>query len=213
MEVETIQKNAVSPKNQKSRVNQKIMYVLGLCVSLFLATSCGGGGTKYSSDAEGFAKIQKDLMSKFGEKAYYSMLSIMNNPGNRPGSGTIILVNVTKNPESFQMEEWSYDSHNRWRQISDITIEADEDIVITDYLYQLGGQFDLRKVGEFVTESAKKLADEKNLKNAVMKTVLINTGDMPISETRVHIFMEPENGGTQFKFRYDLDGNLEDFSY
>jgi hypothetical protein len=192
----------------------RFTYVLWLCLSLFLVTSCGGNSSKYSTDAEGFGKIQKDLISKFGENAYYDQIFIGNNlPANRPGGGIWMQVNVTKDPESLKMEEWAYTSATGWKQTSDITVEIPEGADMKDFLFQLGDKFDLKKVGEMVTSSAKKLADEKNLKNAVMESATFNTMRSPVSETKIFIYMKPENGGTTFDFRYDLDGNLEDFSY
>jgi len=154
------------------------------------------------------------LISKFGADAYYDLIYIGNSlPANRPGGGIWIQVNVTQKPESLKMEEWAYNSHSGWTQTSDITVEIPDDTDMKEFLFQLKGKFDLKKVGEMVESSSKKLADEKNLKNSVMNSAVLNTLRSPISETRVFIDMTPENGGTKFGFRYDLDGNLEDFSY
>jgi hypothetical protein len=48
--------------------------------------------SNYTPDAAGFAKIQDDLKSKFGDNAYYSNINIIYTAGNRPGSG------ITLNP-------------------------------------------------------------------------------------------------------------------
>ena len=213
---ELIFKKETSTRNKvrTSKVKQKFLYVLCMCVSLLFATSCGSNVSKLSTDAEGFEKIQQELISKFGADAYYDQIYIGNNlPANRPGGGIWIHVNVTNKPESLKMEEWAYASHTGWKQTSDITVEIPDDTDMKEFLFQLKGKFDLKKVGEMVESSAKKLADEKNLKNAVMNSAMLNTYNRPTSETRVHIDMTPENGGTKFGFKYDLDGNLEDFSY
>lgn len=62
MEAETIQKNAVSLKNQMSKRNRTIMYVLGLYISLFLVTSCGGGSTGGGSTSSVLPTDKVDYM-------------------------------------------------------------------------------------------------------------------------------------------------------
>jgi hypothetical protein len=77
----------------------------------------------------------------------------------------------------------------------------------------LDGKFDLKKTGELVEQSAKKLADEKQIKNAILEMAALNPGNRPASFTDIFISMQPENGGTKFSFHYDLDGNLTSFDY
>jgi hypothetical protein len=187
--------------------------IMGLCASLFLVTSCGSSSSKYTPDAAGFAKIQDDLKSKFGDDAYYSGINIVYVTGNAPGSGITLNVSVTKDPASLSMEEWSYSSYGGWRQTADVTIEVAEGVDVKEFMYRLAGKFDLKKAGELVELSAKKLADEKQIKNAVLQTALLNPGSRPASSTEIYIAMKPENGGTTFSFRYDLDGNLTSFDY
>jgi hypothetical protein len=157
--------------------------------------------------------MQDDLKSKFGDDAYYSGINIVYVSGNAPGSGITLSVNVTKDPASLSMEEWVYSSFGGWRQTADVTLEAPEDVDVKEFMYQLSGKFDLKKAGELVELSAKKLADEKQIKNAVLQTALLNPGGRPASSTEIYIDLQPENGGTTFSFRYDLDGNLISFDY
>ena len=192
---------------------KNLIYVFGLCLSLLFVTSCGSNLSKVSRDAEGFEKIQQALISKFGADAYYDKMYIGDD-----GQGKLtISFNVTNNPEVLKLEGWNYNQYNGWQQTSEITIEMENGADLKEFLFQLkdGGKFDLKKVGELVTASAKKLADEKNLKNAVMKSAWIHTFDKPVSDedTQIWVYMQPENGGTEFTFRYDLAGNLVDFSY
>ena len=199
------------------KMRRSFFKAIGLCISLFFAVSCGNNLSKVSTDAEGFEKIQKEMIAKFGEGAYYDNIYIGNSlPANSPGGGVWVKANVTQNPESLKMEEWVYNSYNNWQHTSEITVEMENGEDIKAYLFQLDdNKFSLKKVGELVTASAKKLADEKNLKNAVLESAFINTHNRPVSDedTKIYIDMKPENGGTTFKFRYDLAGNLEDFSY
>ena len=107
-------------------MRKNFLNVIGLCVSLLFVTSCGSNLSKVSTDAEGFEKIQKELISKFGENAYYDGIYIGNSlPANKPGGGVWVKVNVTKNPESLKMEEWIYNSHSGWSHTSEITVEME----------------------------------------------------------------------------------------
>jgi hypothetical protein len=194
-------------------MKRTFVYFAGLCLSLFLVTSCGSSSSKYTPDAEGFAKIQNDLKSKFGDDAYYSNIGVVYTAGNAPGSGIVLTLTVTKDPSSLLMEEWAYSSYGGWRQTANVTIEVPEDADASEFMYQLTGKFDLKKIGELVEVSAKKLADEKQLKGAVLEMAQLNPGNRPASSTDIYISMKPENGGTTFSFHYDLDGNLTSFDY
>jgi hypothetical protein len=191
---------------------KKSFYVFGLCASLFLVSSCWQK-SKFSTDVEGFEKIQKELMSKFGEKAYYTDINVINVPTDRPGGGVSLKITTTDNPDGLKMAEWQYSPFGGWQQLSDITIDASDDIDAKEFMFQLGDQFCLKKVGELVAASAKKLADEKKLEDAVVTSALLSTHDKPISEANIIIFMQPKNGGTNFTFIYGLDGNLNTFNY
>jgi hypothetical protein len=194
-------------------MKRTFVYFAGLCISLFLVTSCGSSSSKYTPDAEGFAKIQDDLKSKFGDDAYYSNIGIVYIAGDAPGSGIVLNITVTKDPASLSMEEWAYSSYGGWRKTANVTVEVPEGVDAKEFVYQLAGKFDLKKAGELVELSAKKLADEKQIKNAVLNMAQLNPGNRPASTTDIYIAMKPENGGTTFSFHYDLDGNLTSFDY
>jgi hypothetical protein len=193
-------------------MKRKFVYLAALCMTLVFAVSCGSS-SRYTPDAAGFAKIQDDLKSKFGNDAYYSTISVMYLPGNHPGTGITLGITVAKDPASLKMEEWTYNSYSKWQQASDITVEVPEGTDVKEFLYQLSDKFDLKKIGELVEESAKKLADEKQIKNAILESALLNTRDIQASATDIYISMKPENGGTRFNFHYDLDGTLTSFDY
>jgi hypothetical protein len=194
-------------------MKRTFIYFAGLCISLLLMTSCGSSSSKYTPDAEGFAKIQADMKSKFGDDAYYSNIGIVYTSGKAPGSGIALNLTVTKDPASLSMEEWVYSSYGGWRKTADVTIEVPKDVDAREFMYQLAGKFDLKKIGELVEVSAKKLADEKQIKGAVLNMAQLNPGNRPASTTDIYISMQPENGGTAFSFHYDLDGNLISFDY
>jgi hypothetical protein len=191
-------------------MNKKLIYLTGLCIGLFFMTSCG---SSYTPDVAGFTKIQNDLQSKFGDNAYYTQISIVNVAGNRPGSGIAINLTVAKDPASLKMEGWSYASTGDWKQSSDVTVEIPEGTEAKDFMFQLKGNLNLTKIGELVEQAAIKLESEKQIKNATLNMLILNTGNRPADEMTVAIFMQPENGGTNFKFYYDLNGTLTSFDY
>lgn len=185
---------------------------VGLLMALFLVTSCGPNPSKYSQDGEGFAKLQEDFKAKFGANAYYTDIAIAFTPGDSHGSGLGFTVTVTNDPASLKMQEWVYSSYTNWRNTADVTLEIEDDSAPEEFMYQLGEKFSLRKVGELIEQSKKKLAEEKQIENAVLNLATMKTpDDDSASETRIVIMLKAENDGTTFTFYYDLDGNLESF--
>lgn len=197
----------------KMRMRREFICLTSIIVSLFFIVSCESK-SKYTQDAAGFESIQNDLKKKFGEDAYYTDISITNSIGEGAGAGLGLHLTVTKEPQSLKMQEWIYNSYTNWNNTADVTLEIPEGDNAKDFMYQLGGKFDLKKIGELVESSVKKAADEKNIENLVLDMVLLKTPDnTDASETTVFIRMKPKDGGTAFNFRYDLDGKLLSFDY
>ena len=193
-------------------MKKTILALSTLVMGLLLIVSCGPNPSKYSQDGEGFAKLQEDFKAKFGADAYYTDIAINFTPGDSHGSGLGFNVTVTNDPASLKMQEWVFSSYGGWRSTADVTLEIEGDSKPEEFMYQLGGKFDLKKIGELIAQSRKKLAEEKQIENAVLNLAMMKTPDSEdASETRIVIMLKPENGGTTFTFRYDLDGNLESF--
>jgi citrate lyase gamma subunit len=186
-------------------MKKSLSYQLAFLFAALLMTSCA---KNFTQDAAGFEEIQNELKSKFGENAYYTNFTVTYDKT----VGTIILVTETSDPESLKLEEWQY-MRGAWEQRSDVTLEV-SDGKSNDFMYQLSGKFDLKKIGDLIEQSVKKLADEKKIDNAKVKIVSMNTPDNDSAEhTKILIALEPANGGTSFSFFYDLDGNLLSFNY
>ncbi len=186
------------------KVMKKNLFILvSLCLGLAFFSSCS---KKYTQDAKGFSEIEVDLKSKFGEDAYYTNISVVYDKN----VGNIINLAETKEPASLEMKEWNY-LKGAWNQIADVTLEISGGEA-KDFMFQLGKDVSLGKVGEMVEASKEKLADEKKIDNAVAKIVSVK---VPDNGDKINIFisLEPENGGTSFTFFYDLEGNLTQFNY
>ncbi|MDR0545143.1 MAG: hypothetical protein LBG30_07365 [Odoribacteraceae bacterium] len=202
-------------------MNRKVIYLAGLCVSLFLATSCGPSPSKYAFDAKGFAHLQEDLKTKFGNNAYYSNISVVNVPGNLPVRGTTLTLTVIR-PGSSKMEEWSYSAYTNWKQVAEITIEASEDACPKESMFQLTGSFDLGKIARLVEQSAEQLAERmeqekqeakeqkggKEKEEIVWDSVILDAGGQPASAPQVLVSLKYKHEGTGFVYRYNLDGSL-----
>ena len=171
-----------------------------LVCALVVMTSCA---TNFTQDVAGFEKIQSELKSKFGDKAYYTSLLVTYDKT----VGTILLVTTTADPESLAMEEWQY-MKGAWAQRSDVTLTV-SDGVATDFMFQLSGRFDLKNVGALVEKSIAKIEEEKKIRKAKVTVVALNTPDDDSADaTNIMISLEPENGGTSFTHFYDLSGAL-----
>lgn len=173
-----------------------------------LLMSCGGIGS-HPATADGFAAIEKDLKSEFGENAYYTDLSISYDES----IGNMFNVTVTKEPESLKMGEWTY-IQAAWTQSSEVTLEIPEGSKAADFMFQLNDKINLKKLGELVELSIEKLKAEKNIESPTLDMAFIkfpDNGDMNKAEYTV--MLEPKNGGTTFSFYYSLAGELRTMDY
>ncbi|HCO67345.1 MAG TPA: hypothetical protein DIT04_06275 [Dysgonomonas sp.] len=194
-------------------MKRELICLTGFILSLFFFISCNSE-PKYTQDVSGFEMIQNDLQKRFGADAYYTDISIINSPTAESGTGISLHLTVTKDPQSMKMQEWIYNPHTSWNNTTNITLKIPEGDNATSYMYQLGEKFDLKKIGQLIDNSARKIEEEKNIEKVVLDRVLLKTPDnADVSETTVFIRMKPHNGGTSFNFRYDLEGKLLAFDY
>lgn len=171
--------------------------------------SCGGSVTDSAANSEGFASIEKEIKSKFGDNAYYTDLNISYNKS----IGNIIGATVTDKPESLSMGQWNY-SMGAWKQSSEITLEVSEGSKASDFMFQLNDKINLKTLGGLVEKSIVKLKEEKKLKNPTLSIAFIKfpkNGD--VSKAEYSVSLKPENGGTTFSFYYTLDGELKEMDY
>lgn len=178
-------------------------------MALLLLVSCGGSPDQQAANAEGFSKIENELKQKFGEEAYYTDLTITYNQA----IGNIIGVTVTDMPESLKMGQWNQTQGN-WKQNSDITLEVPTGTSASDYMFQLGDHFSLKKLGGLIETSMQQLKEEKNIENPTLSLASINfpdNGDASKAEYMVNL--TPENGGTTFSFYYRISGELIKMDY
>ncbi len=187
----------------------KINFLL-LILSLGLLTiSCSNSIQNEPATADGFQNIENELKNKFGNDAYYTDLTITYNST----IGNIVGVTVSEDPESLKMEQWNL-TQDTWQQNSDITIEVPKGTKAADYMFQLGEIISLSKLGELVEQSMQNLKDEKHLEHSTLSTARVyfpDNGD--VSNAEYFVNLQPENGGTIFRFRYGLNGNLIKMNY
>jgi len=178
-------------------------------IAISTLTSCGGGTSKQSANAEGFEVIEREIKSKFGENSYFTDVVIMYNES----IGNMIGVTVTKDPESLKMEKWN-SSQNTWKQESEITLEVPENSKAADFMFQLNDEISLTKLGELIEKSSKQLQADKNIENPTLSIAFIKYPDNgDISKAEYSISLKPENGGTTFSFYYKLNGALIKMDY
>jgi len=109
--------------------------------------------------------------------------------------------------------QWSM-TQGKWQQTSEVTLEVPEGTKATDYMFQLGNDINLSKLGELVEKSGEQLKAEKNLENPTLHMASINypkNGDLSIAKYTV--MLKPESGGTTFSFFYKLNGELIEMDY
>lgn len=180
-----------------------------LLVLLLHVTSCSNSIQNQPATADGFQNIENALKDQFGKDAFYTDLTITYNQS----IGNIVGVTVTEIPESLKMGQWNLTQGN-WQQNSDIIIEVPVGTKASDFMFQLGDTISLSKLGALVEQSIQKLKDEKQFENLTLSTARVfypDNGD--ISKAEYFVNLQPENGGTTFRFRYSLNGNLISMNY
>lgn len=190
-------------------LKQNCLQLVLIALTLMLVCSCGNGISKQSANAEGFANIEQELNSKFGNNAYYTDLSISYDRS----IGNMISVTVTEDPESLKMGQW-INSQDSWKQTSEITIEVPQGSKAADFMFQFNKTISLTKLGQLVEQSIQKLKNDKNLENPTLSIAGIHypdNGDATKAEYRVNL--KPVNGGTTFNFYYKLNGELIEMDY
>ncbi|MEZ5009573.1 MAG: hypothetical protein R2753_15615 [Chitinophagales bacterium] len=180
-------------------------------VALITATlvSCGGGTSKLPANAKGFAAIEKNIKSKFGDDAFFTDLTIMYNQS----IGNIVSLTVTDAPESLKMGQWN-SSQGKWKQNSEISLEVPNGSKAADFMFQLDDRINLEKLGELVEKSSAQLKSEKGIDNPTLSMAFVKfpkNGD--ISKAEYTVKLEPQNGGTSFSFYYNLNGDLREMDY
>ncbi|WP_179007191.1 hypothetical protein [Winogradskyella forsetii] len=180
---------------------------LSLFFAILVATkllSCGDATSKEPANEAGFKTIEAELKNKFGDNAYYTDLAISYDIS----IGNVVMVIVTKNPESLQMGQWSL-SQDSWTQNSDITLEVPKGTKASDFMFQLNDKISLAKLGALIEKSGKQLQKEKNIDHPILSIATVKfpkNGD--ISKTEYVINLKPEHGGTTYSFYYKLNGEL-----
>jgi len=179
-------------------------------ITIFAFISCGSNSSdSQPATADGFLSIEKEIKSKFGDNAYYTDLTIVNNES----IGNIIRVTVTDNPESLKMGEW-VQSQNNWVQNSKVALEVPQGTKASDFMFQLNEKISLSKIGELVEKSSKELTAKKSLENPKLHMALINfPKNGNLSKTVYAVKLKPETGGTTFTFSYTLNGDLIKMDY
>ncbi|SIS42534.1 hypothetical protein SAMN05421766_101857 [Zobellia uliginosa] len=182
------------------------LIILMIAITL---VSCGGDTAKLPANADGFAGIEKELKSEFGDSAYYTDLTIIYNES----IGNSISTTVTDAPESLKMGQWTYSLGN-WKQTSEVTLEIPEGTKAADFMFQLGEKISLGKLGELVEKSSEQLKAEKDIENPRLEMAFVKypkNGDL--SDAQYIVKLQPENGGTSFTFSYKIDGSLIKMDY
>jgi len=188
----------------------KNLKITGLAFLTAILTACGGSGIdKQAANAEGFANIETAMKTQFGDDAYYTDLTIMYDES----MGNYVSTTVTKDPESLEMGDWNF-SMGTWTQTSEVTIEIPENTKAADFMFQLGADVSLEKMGELVEKSKSKLTEEHDIENPRLELAFVKFPDTgELADASFSIQLEPEHGGTKFSFYYTLSGDFIEMDY
>ncbi len=192
------------------RMKKGIEVILPILFFVTLFSSCDMLDTSRTyTTLEKIEKVKNDLANQFGAEAGYGTLSFVYDDN----VGTIVLASGTDDfSESTALEKRKMQGF--WEDVSEITYEIEGDGNLKDYLFTMD-ELKLERIPGLIDQSKVKLVEEKDLDDMVVNTVFIDFPDnKPRGENiRYFIDLEPENGGTTFKFIYDHNGALTSFDY
>ena len=175
----------------------KFLTLLLIVTSIF---SCEKGINGSPTTAEEYSILEDEIKSNFGDDVYYTEIVV--------SCYDFIKVIVTDNPASLEMAEWIY-VDGSWTQRAEITYEIPEDANATDFMFQIGSEINLKKLGELFEKSIAFLLMDKGIENPVLERSSFQfpkNGD--INNAQYSIILKPENGVESYTFLYKLNGDL-----
>ncbi|WP_344924475.1 hypothetical protein [Aquimarina addita] len=181
-----------------NNIQLKFIFIY-LCIVVII-TSCEKDS--YRNSISGFQEIEKDLLEKFGEKSYYTDVTILQHPE----YGMEINLLVTDNPYSFAMEGWNY-KNGDWQMVSEVQLELGKGN-IENYMYNLHSEVNIVKLG-FLVNLCIERTKEDGFKNPIPTKISItspNKGD----KSRMNYVIRLEANNKKISYIYSLEGDLID---
>lgn len=180
------------------------LLLLAASITLF---SCGENSKKdFAENSASIKALGEKLNSKFGTDSYYTSIGVTSSD-----YGSIITVTQTNDPSSLKMSDWNYLSGS-WTQTSDITLELAVGNA-EDYMFKLGDKVNFETLGKIVDEAKSILKKEKEIDGKVTSILVVAPNNGDFSSMEYYLELEPLTGGTDFDFRYTLEGDLIKYDY
>ena len=187
------------------RITELFRLFVLLIVSGILFSSCGSSTDLTANSLE----AEQLIIDEFGGNLHFTYFTILNS---RNVKGSVIQVTFTKEPSSMKLQTWMY-SQGLWIQSDETTLEITGDAKPEDFMLSLE-ELNIPNMQKMVEEAKAHLKKEKDIDNPFVQVVGISTPDSESkAESTYSIVLESENGGTNFRFIYTLEGNFESMKY
>jgi hypothetical protein len=177
---------------------------------IFLGGLILGGLTSCADKIEhtkaGMETLNQQLKDKFGPDTWYTSI-VLSNSG---GSDDMVTVDQTKDPNSLTQEQWDL-FHGFWEKRANITLQI-EGAKPESFMFQLDKEVSLGRLGELMELSQKKLAEEREIKDSKVIIAQVKASNqMNSKEEGIYysLSLHSEQGGKNYHFVYDLNGNLQ----
>lgn len=171
-----------------------------LCLSLFLC-SCSN---KLEPNKQGFEKLQAELISKYGEDAYYTDLQLTLNAE----SELSVLVTETKEPSSLKQEQWLRYGGGGWEKQADVVFSV-EGAEAKSFMFQLNKEVSLSTMADLLDKSKAQLEKERQVKEPVFVSAVVSSKhQMNSKETGIFYYINLSDAASKkdYRFVYDLKG-------
>jgi len=167
---------------------------------LVVITSCKSG---FEYNKTGFAKLEKEIVSKFGPDAYYTDVQAVNSE-----DGSMVMVSVTKDPASLKQQQWLLYPGGEWEQQADVSFTV-EGGTPESYMFRLGREASASQLGSLLEQSTATLQQEQHITQPeFIKAAIRSDHKRTSKEDGIFYYVTLRDPGTQkdFLFKYDLKG-------
>jgi len=177
------------------RIKYLLVYIV-CCIGIF--NSCTRDAHNISID--GFCELESDLIQKFGQKSYFTDLTIIQNDEQQMEVNLL----VTNNPYTYKMEGWNY-KNGDWEKITEVDLELLKGD-IKNYLYTIEKEVNIIKIG-YLIELCIQRTKEKGYQNVTFSKVdIVSPDDGNKLKMGYTIFLTADND--KINYLYSLEGDL-----
>lgn len=161
----------------------------------------------FMQNEQGFESLSKELISKFGEDAFYTVIN-MSQAGDET-MGYTIFADVSKDAEELKQERWVFDGVS-WMNSGFVNMQTD----VSNpqfYKFQLNKEVQLSLLGKLIVETNLQFTEDGFGDHPILKLAQVNTNNTVTDEARKYLYtikLAQKGNREEHSYTYDRNGNL-----